>query len=236
MKALKSLIVLLFALLSITTLRAETADEIITKHIAAIGGADSWKKLNSKKFEGTVSANGAEIGVTGTFLYLKGMRMDISMMGMTGYQILTPTGGWTFMPFAGQTKPEAITAEDAKEGQDELDIRNELVDYQAKGHTAEYLGKEDVEGTECFKIKLTRKDGIVKTLFFDPSSYYLIREVQKHTANGQQFEQTMTFSNFKKLPEGVVMPMSMSLSGLGEITIKKFEINQKVDESIFKVG
>jgi outer membrane lipoprotein-sorting protein len=236
MKALKNLFILLLTFVSISTLRAETPDEIITKHIAAIGGADSWKKLNSKKFEGTVTANGAEIGVTGTFLYQKGMRMDISMMGMTGYQILTPTGGWTFMPFAGQTKPEAFTAEDVKEGQDELDIRNELIDYQAKGHTAEYLGKEDVEGTECYKIKLTRKDGKVKTLFFDPSNYYLIREVQKHTANGQQFEQIRSFSNFKKLPEGVVMPMSMGLSGVGEITIKKFEINPKVDESIFEVG
>jgi hypothetical protein len=235
MKIRNAAFLLLISFFSFSSALAESADEIISKHLAAIGGADSWKKLNSMRFEGTISANGAEIGIKATFLHQKGMRVDISMMGMSGYQILTPTGGWTYMPFTGQQKPEATTAEDVKEGQDGLDVKNELVDYKSKGHTAEYIGKEDVEGTECFKIKLTLKDGKVKTLFFDPSSYYLIREVQKHKANGQELEDTRNYSNFKKLPEGIVIPMSIS-TGNGEITVKKYEINPTIDESIFKVG
>jgi hypothetical protein len=235
MKIRNAAFLLLLTFLSISAVRAENADEIITKHISAIGGADAWKKINSVKFEGTMTVQGSEITIKGTILNKKGMRIDISMMGMSGYNILTPTGGWTYMPFAGQQKPEALTADNIKEGIDELDAQNELVDYKAKGHTAEFLGKEDVEGTECYKVKLTLKNGKVKTLFFDPASYYMIRSVEKSKANGQETEGIQSFSNFKKLPEGIVVPMSI-VRDIGEVSVKKYEINPTIDESIFKVG
>ena len=60
------------------------------------------------------------------------------------------------MPFQGQTAPEAKTAEELAEAQDNLDAQGELIDYAAKGHKVELIGKEDVEGTECFKLKVTK--------------------------------------------------------------------------------
>ncbi|MEI8133837.1 MAG: hypothetical protein WCH46_02020 [bacterium] len=226
----------LFALLlSVTSLRAETVEEIITKHIAAIGGSDAWKKITSVKVSGTVMAQGTEVNVSRTVVNKKGMRQDVTLMGMNGYTIITPTAGVSFMPFGGQQKPEAMTADDVKQFEDELDTQNELVDCKQKGHSLELMGKEDVEGTECYKIKLTTKGGNVKTLFIDPSNYYLIREIKKIKANGQEMENTINYSNFQKLPEGIVFPMNFGMV-FGELTIKKVEINTKIDESIFKIN
>jgi outer membrane lipoprotein-sorting protein len=233
MKTRKFLFSAILMFLSITSLRAQTADEIINKHLDAIGGKEAWKKVNSIIFTGSIMVQGMEISVVATFVHQKGTRQDISMGGMSGYSILTPTEGWSFMPFGGQQKPEALTPDQVKNGQDQLDIQGELIDYKAKGHVAEYLGKEDVEGTECFKVKLTLKSGVIKTLFFDPSTYYQIREVQKTTSDGKEVESTVNYSNFQKLPEGIVVPMSIGTPG-GDVTFKKIEVNTKIDDSIFK--
>ena len=154
-------------------------------------------------------------------------------MGMTGYQIVTPTQGWSFMPFQGQAKPEALTEEQLKESIDDLDLQGKFIDYSSKGSTVEMLGKEDVEGTECFKIKITTKSGNVETVFIDPKSFLIVRSISKRKANGQEADMTTDYSNYQKLPEGIVVPMSMTLP-FGELKISKVEVNKTIDESIFK--
>jgi hypothetical protein len=213
--------------------KAQTADEIIAKHIEAIGGADAWKKVNSVKMEGTLIVQGTTVNMTQTVLHGKGNRQDISVMGMNGFMILAPTSGWNFMPFNGQAAPEAMTAEDVAENQSELDAQGSLIDYAAKGHTVEFLGKDDVEGTECFKLKLNLKSGKPETMYFDTKSYMLIRTVAVQKANGQEAEVTTNFSNYEKLPEGIMVAKSVGLP-FGELNITKIIINGTVDESIFK--
>jgi hypothetical protein len=227
-----SAIAIVAMLVSIFTF-AQTAEEIVTKYVEAIGGAAAWKKVNSLYYEGKITVQGAEVNVTLTALNGKGVRQNISFGGMTGYQIVTPTAGWNFMPFQGQAAPEAMTADQLKESADDLDVQGKLVDYKSKGHTVEYLGKDDVEGTECFKLKITSKAGNVETVFIDPKSYYVIRSVVKRTANGQESDVPTDLSNYKKLPEGIVVPFSIKLTE-GELVISKAEVNKQIDESTFK--
>ena len=227
---------IVFAFLLVATAfvtKAQTADEIISKHIDAIGGADAWRKVTSIRQEGTMQVQGADVTVARTVLHGKGTRQDISLGGMNGYSIMTPTAGWNFMPFQGQTQPEPMTAEDIKEGQQDMDAQDELVDYKGKGTTVELLGKDDVDGTECYKLLVTFKSGKSESLFIDPASYHIIRQVAKQKANGQEMDITTNFSNYQKLPEGIVVAMSMTLP-FGELNIKKVEVNKPVDEMIFK--
>lgn len=230
---MKRILLSLLVLASAFTVKAQTADEVIAKHITAIGGAENWKKVNSMKMEGILQVQGAEVNVVVTVLHGKGMRQDISVMGMTGYEIVTPTEGWDFMPFQGQTEPEAKTAEELAEAQDNLDAQGELIDYAAKGHKVELIGKEDVEGTECFKLKVTKKGGSVSTLFFDPKTFYIVQSKSTQKANGQEMEVTTSFSNYEKLPEGIVVAKSMTLP-FGEMNMSKITVNGSVEESFFK--
>jgi hypothetical protein len=230
---MKRILFSLLVLASAFTVKAQTADEVIAKHITAIGGAENWKKVNSMKMEGILQVQGAEVNVVVTVLHGKGMRQDISVMGMTGYEIVTTTEGWDFMPFQGQTEPEAKTAEELAEAQDNLDAQGELIDYAAKGHKVELIGKEDVEGTECFKLKVTKKGGSVSTLFFDPKTFYIVQSKSTQKANGQEMEVVTSFSNYEKLPEGIVVAKSMTLP-FGEMNMSKITVNGPVEESFFK--
>lgn len=240
MKTLKLAALFIMAALSVTSVKAQTADEIINKYVEAIGGTESWKKVNSLVQSGTMTVQGMNIDLTISTLNGKGTRQDIVAMGMNNYMIVTPTEGWRFFPIQGQQAPEAMTADDIKESQDGLDVTGALVEFKVKGHTADFLGKEDVDGTECFKIKLTQKGGKVETYFIDAKTYLLLKTVSIMKANGQEAEVFTTFSNYQKLPEGISIPMSMSMPlapGMNvDLVINKVEINKPIDESIFKVA
>ena len=211
---------------------AQTAEEIVTKHIEAIGGKDNWAKVKSIRMESTMKAQGAEIHITMVGVDKKSMRQDISVMGMTGYSIVTNTEGWSYMPFQGQTKPEPMTADDVKNSQDDLYLQDEFLTYKELDKKLEYYGKDDVDGTECFKLKMTDKNAKETTFYIDPSNYYVIKQTEKAKVNGKEMENSSFFGNYKKLDEGIVYPMNIT-SGWGESEIVKLEINPTVDVSIF---
>lgn len=213
---------------------AQNLEEIVKKHIEAIGGEANWRKVKSMRSEATMKANGAEIKFTMTQIDKKAMRQDISAMGMNGYSFMTNTEGWSFMPFQGQTKPEAMTADDIKNGQDDLYILDEFITYKELGKKLELIGKDDVDGTECFKLKMTDKNNQETTYYIDPSNYYVIKQTSKIKADGKEMENSSTYGNYKKLDEGIVLAMSIG-GGWGDMEIVKVEVNPKIDESIFKL-
>ncbi len=221
-------------LLTSSVATAQTADDIIQKHLTAIGGVDNWKKIKTMRLTTSVNAGGTEMPIVITYVHMKGMKSEFTMGGMTGYSILTPTKGWNYSPFEGAAKPEAMTDAEVKESQDELDIQGELIDYKKKGIKVTYLGKDDVEGTECYKLKLTYTNGKEETEYFDAATYYVIKSVTKTKTNGKESETSCTFGNYKKLPEGIVFQMTIENEGGGPMTVKSVEVNIPVDESIFQ--
>ncbi len=213
---------------------SQTLDEIIAKHTEAVGGKANWNKIKTLKMESVIKAQGAEIHTTTFQVDKKAMRENITLMGMSGFSIITNTEGWEFMPFQGQAKPEAMTADDVKNAQDELNIQDEFMTYAEQGKKIELIGKDDVDGTECFKIKMTDKNGKETTYYIDPSNYYLIKQTNKMKADGKEVENSITYGDYKKVPEGIVYPMSIN-GGMGEVQIVKLEINPVIEDSVFKL-
>ena len=231
MKLPKAILTIL-VLLCFAKAYTQTADEVIEKHIKAIGGKEAWEKVSTIRQEAVLDANGTEINIELVTAHEKGSRQTISFAGMSGYTIFTPSAGYNFYPWQGHLKPEAITPEEVKENEDNMDAQGPLIDYKKKGHTAEYVGMDEFEGTDCYKIKLLEKSGKIITFYIDPSNYFIIHSVTITKANGQESESKIDYSNYQKLPEGIWLPMNISQGNT--VKIKKTEINVPVDESVFK--
>ena len=215
---------------------AQTTEELITKHIEAIGGKENWKKVNSMRSEATLSTQGIEVPIIITQVHNVGMKQEFSVMGMSGYSIIGVDGGWNFNPMQGQTKPEPITQDELNVGKEQLDLQGEFIDYKEKGHTIEQLENEDIDGVACFKLKLTRKSGREATYILDPKTFYIVRTISKMSVNGQEIESTINLSNYQKLPLGISVPFTMENNMMpAPINLTKVEVNIAVDQSIFKV-
>ena len=212
--------------------QAQTVDEVINKHIAALGGKDKLSKIKNLVMEGSLSIQGTEIALTLTQVDNKLNRQDINAMGMHGFDMMTTTEGWQYMPFQGMQKPEPKTEDEVKKSQSDLDIAGPLVDYAAKGHKVELLGKEDVDGTECYKIKAMLAGGKEVTFLIDPASSMIIRVKERRKMNGQETDLQTDLSDYKEV-EGVKMPYSITQQ-FGTVLITSIKVNQTVPESAFK--
>lgn len=235
MKTVKFLLPFLLIGMLAAPSKAQNIDEILKKYAEAIGGIENWAKIKTMKMDMVMKMQGMEIPIVATQENCTAMRTDITVMGMSGYSIITKTNGWNFMPFNGQTKPEPMTEDLLKSSQDELCILDKVLRYKETGDKLEYLGTDDVDGTECIKLKCTDSIGKESTYFFDKDTYLLIKKTVKVMVNGQVVENSATLGNYQKLDEGIIIPMSTKTGG-GEMEIKKVTINPAVDENIFKLS
>ena len=227
---------LLIAGLTFTTfsVSAQTADEIIAKNTEAMGGATKLATLTSVKMNGNLSAQGMDIPLTITKVHLKGMRLDVEVMGTSNYQIITPEKGYMFFPVQQMTEPKEIDGEMLSNAQSQLDLQGSLVNYKEKGVAIEFIGNEKVEGADAYKLKVTGKSGHSAMYFIDANTNRLIKTSGKMKGpDGTEMEVETTFSDYKQNADGFWFPYSTTTMN-GPITFDKIETNVKIDESIFK--
>lgn len=236
MKLFKILLVAIVGLFFSSYAISQTADDIVNKNLDAIGGKENWRKIQSMRSEATLSTQGIDIPVVITQVHNKAVKQEYSVMGMSGYSIISVDGGWNFNPMQGQSKPEPMSEEELNIGKEQLDIQGELLDYNAKGHTVQLLTSEDVDGTLCLKLKLIRKSGRESFFLIDPKTFYVVRTITNIVVNGQEIESTVSLSNYQKLSEGILVPFTMENNQLpAPINFSKIEVNPKIDDAVFKV-
>ncbi|GAB4050498.1 outer membrane lipoprotein-sorting protein [Spirosoma litoris] len=224
------------ALVSVGTY-AQTVDEIVDKHVAAMGGLDKLKGVTTLVTERSLSVQGMEIPSKTTILVGKAMRSESSIMGNSMIQVVDNAGatGWMLRPamMQGTGEPEDMPADVIKQNKGQIDPFGPLVNYKDKGNKVELVGKEKVDGKDNYHLKVTSKDGVVMDEYVDATTY-MISKV-KATMNGQEGE--IGFSDYKAV-DGIPFANTMEIANpqMGTLTMvtTKVTINPKVDETIFK--
>lgn len=218
-----------------TNASAQTADDIISNHINAIGGKDILGKITSIYMEGAASVMGNDFPTKVTILAGKGFKNETDVNGSDIIQCITDTSGWMINPMAGQTEPTVLPQDAVKKGQGSLEIGGMLYNFKEKGFTDSLLGQEKVDSSNAYKIKLS-KPGFEYTYYIDPSSYYILKADISIIGDGNTTTTSTTFSNYKKTDFGYVVPYTVGVTNMGyDVTLNytKIEVNQPVDPSIF---
>ena len=234
MKYLKLFVFISFLFLA-PNLFSQTVDEVVNNYLNAIGGKEKLSQLKTIKLTGSLNVQGTDIGIIVSVVSGVGSRVDIEVPGMdAGYKIITLTKGWNYLPFQGQTSPVEMGEDEFKLGQAGLDLQTPLMNYNEKGHKLELLGKETVNGTECYKLKFTHKNGSESFWYIDTKNYYRIKTSARTKANGQDTNVETTYSDFRKTPEGYTFAFSQT-NASGTINYTSIEVNKPVDTKIFSV-
>ena len=226
------------ALLLAAPAAAQTVDEVIAKNIDAKGGLARQKAVKSIRMTGRMTVGpGIEAPIVLEIKRPKSMRIDISVQGMTITQSYDGTTGWMLNPLSGRTDPEVVPSDTLKSMEQQADLDGPLVDYKAKGHTVELLGKEKVEGTDCYKLKASLKSGDSMTYFIDAETHLEIKIEGRTMVRGtEQLSETLV-GDWKEVG-GILMPHSIDSGQPGapmrqKITIEKIELNVPLDAGRF---
>ena len=103
---MKKIAIFLFLFSAACQLYAQTADDIANKSLDAIGGKDKLLAIKNLYMEGDIHANGEQIQIKNWWVCHKAMRTQYTLMGMTGYSIVTKDSGWNYNPFNGQKQAD----------------------------------------------------------------------------------------------------------------------------------
>ncbi len=218
---------------------APTLDELVAKNIEAKGGAQAVHALQTLRRSGSLLVNEGKIrlGYTQTKKRPLEVRTEATLQGMTAVQAFDGTEGWQISPFQGRKDPERMSADDVKALMEDAEMDGPLVDWKEKGSTIEYVGREDVDGTDAYKIKVTRKNGDINFVYLDPDHFLEIRILTQRVQQGALVETETDLGDYEKI-NGVFVPTSVDSGGKGDadkqkIVIDKAEGNVPVDDAIF---
>jgi hypothetical protein len=218
---------------------AQTVDDVIAKANDARGGLEKMKAVQSVRMKGKMTMGpGLEAPITIEMKRPRNARMEFTIQGMTGVQAYDGQQAWGISPM-GSKQPEPMPAEMAKELDNQADIDGPLVDYKAKGHQVELVGKEKVEGSDAWKLKVTLKSGDVQHIFLDADSYLEIRNESKRTIRGSEMELENTIGDYKEVG-GLLWPHSIQSGAKGRpekqsFAFESIEVNPTIDDSRFKM-
>ena len=218
---------------------APTVDSLIAKNLEARGGLDKIKAVQSMRMTGKMMMGQMEAPMIIEMKRPANMRLEFTFQGMTGVQAYDGKSGWSLEPFGGKKDPEPMSTEDLKEAEEQSDMDGPLVDYKAKGNKVELVGKDKVEGSDAWKLKITLKSGDVRYLYLDADSYLEIKGESKRTIRGSESEIETTIGDYKEV-EGLLIPFSFQAGAKGSdakqnIVVEKVEINPTIDLARFKM-
>ncbi|HEX6915814.1 MAG TPA: hypothetical protein VF145_11270 [Chitinophagaceae bacterium] len=260
---MKNLIAVVLAVLAAFASPAQTVDEVVNKYLAAAGGKDKLENINSLQYVQTMnlSTGMGDIQIILTQIRVKDklVRFNTSseLFG-SGFSVVTDTSGWVMMPANPMAGTEAtlqkLDADQRKAMQSQMDCEGffpELVNYAAKGYTAELAGDAKVSGKPSYKLKLKR-DKDERIYFIDKQTGLINSVLYKGAAalalsgmgnsgmgNQSKLDKLEITCNFKDYTDvnGVKFPGRMVIEtpmGSLESTIGFVTVNAPVDHKFYR--
>lgn len=219
-------------------LSAQTADEIIARYIKTIGGMERIQAVQALRRTGRFTGSGGfEAVVVQENKRPNRVRQEFSLQGMTGITAYDGRTGWKIEPWQGKKDPESLSEEEMRDIVEESDFDGPLIDYQQKGNRVEFVGMEQVEGTDAFKLKVTLASGDVRYYYMDTDYYVPIKIESKRMIRGAEQEFETSLGDYKAVA-GWYLPFSFETGLRGsqdrsKVTYQRVEANVSIDDGRF---
>ena len=237
---MKKITLLFLAICASFTMNAQTADEIISNYLETIGGKEKLSEIEGIKMIGSINTQGMDIPIETVSMKDGRMYFQMEVQGQKIKQIFS-NGEKVWMHNMMAQTIEEMPAEETKIMINQFkDFPNEFLDYKSKGYTTEFMGKETQEGTECYKIKLTKKPMTIEEkevpnitfYYFDIDNNVPIlteTEIKMGPAKGQMMK--IPLSDYQAVDD-VYFPFSTTMQGM-QLSYSKIELNPEVSEAEF---
>ncbi|HLV96193.1 MAG TPA: outer membrane lipoprotein-sorting protein [Candidatus Acidoferrales bacterium] len=228
----------IFAFIALST-GAQTVDEVIAKNIQAEGGLAKLDSVQTLRTSGKMIIQSFEARFVEAAKRSDKVREEMTIQGMSQVRAYDGKTAWQIDPFEGRRDPELLSADDSKDLQIDADIDGPLVNYKEKGYKAEFVGHDSVEGTDCYKIKLTLKNGDIRYYYLDTDSFLELKLETQTSIRGSIQENETFYGDYEEV-NGIYYPFAFETGQKGgtdrvKFTVEKVEQNVPLDDSLFSM-
>jgi hypothetical protein len=199
-----------FVVLSALPAIAQTPQDLVAKNLAARGGAAKLAAISTIRFVGKVVYPGDfELAYDETRRRAGGAALiETSIQGLTVVQGYDGKMGWRVNPFEGRRDAERMSAEDARAMADDATIDGPLLTARARGAAISYLGREDFEGTEAYKLRVVEPGAVEYLVYLDPDTYLEIKVVETREIRGAKQVSLIELGDYEQV-DGVYFPFAI---------------------------
>jgi len=226
---------LIVAFVAISFTSAQDLDKILDQHFDAIG-QKHLKKVKSIQATGKAVMMGMENPFQMISKRPNLIQVTVEFQGAKIIQAYDGETAWMINPMMGSADPIDVTGPEADGLIESGDMDGQLWNYKEKGHQLELEGTEEVDGSEAYVLKLTKKNGNIDYYYMESESYLILKIKSKTMVNGSETEAEGLLSNYQEV-DGYVMAFTIEqkYGGQTAMTIMMDEVktNVEVDDSIF---
>lgn len=215
----------------------ETLDQVLAKNYESRGGLEKIKAAKTMIIEGNAVQMGNETPVLMIVKQPNMMKMEIEIMGKKMVQGYDGKIAWWIMPLMNINEPTEMPEEQAKELKEQAETMDPLVYYKDKGHKLELLGKEDMEGTEVYKLKYTDKDSKKESFYYLDVESGITLKTSTYRKQGESEILIESLTSDYKEVDGMMVPFQIDVKVNGNVmrtfTVTSYKFNTEVDDAIF---
>ena len=223
---------------------AQTADEVVEKHLAAMGGRAALGKITTQQATGTITISVQGNDLVGALeIYHKApnkartyFKMDLSSFGAGEMVVDQRCDGKTAYASNSMQGDREITGSQLQAMLNST-FPTPLLNYKEAGAKVELAGKEKIDGRDAHVLVYTPKVGPASKQFLDAETYLLVRAVSKVDVPemGGEIEQTTDASDYRDV-DGMKVPfvvkVSTPMQGIA-IALTKVEHNKPIEDAMF---
>ncbi len=218
-----------------------TATQIVEKNVAARGGLQAWRAVQTLSMSGKMDAGGKQDVQLPFVLEMKRQRktrFELQFNGQTAVQVYDGTNGWKLRPFLNRHEVEPYTPEELKSASMQMDLDGPLVDYAAKGTKVELVGVQQVEGHDAYNLKLTLKGGQVQHIWVDAQTFLDVKVEGTPRRLDGKFHPVATYLRDYRSVNGLMIPyvnetVVEGVKKTEKILVEKVIVNVNLEEARF---
>lgn len=238
MKTMIQSICLVAGMLVSSVAFAQTTEEILTKHEAAMGGLDKWAAVKTAVVKNKFSVQGMDIESKTSLVIGKSFRTEVEVMGNKIITAIDGDKGWMNRPamMGGTGEPEDMPSEQVKMADSQKTLGSILTNAKKDGYKIELVSKEKLDGADVYLLTVTKPSGEDSKVYVSAATNFVVKTQAKVQANGQEIDSEVSFSNYKMV-NGLAFPYTIEtanpMGGMMTVETVSVEINPAIDPVIF---
>ncbi len=232
-----------------------TAEQVVEKNIAARGGLQAWRAVQTLSMNGEMQVGGNDQRTSVAPLRAPGavasssvpsqrpaeqvklpfrtelkrprkQRTELDFQGKTNVQVYDGTNGWKLRLFLNRHEVEPYKPEELKAAARQSDVDGPLVDYASKGTRIEMEGIEKVEGQDNYRLNLIYKNGESQKLWVNAKTFLETKiEGAPRRLDGKMHTVDVYYRDYRPV-NGLMMPFLMETVTQGVKQTEKIEVEK----------
>ena len=219
-----------------------SAEQIVAKNVAARGGLDAWRKVDTMVWIGHLESERAPLPSMGFILeQARPNKTRFQLIAMNARSVRTFNGvqGWKMRP-SHDARPnvEPYSIDELRFAQTGPGIEGPLIDYARKGTAVSLGGVEEIDGHKAYRLNVQLASGEQDQVWVDAESFLELRYDRAfHGSVAASHTVSVTYRDYKTI-SGVQLPSTVLTTAAPGVSpdrmvIERVVVNAPLEERIF---